>query len=847
MKLQRLIDEHELGIASALLAACLLLGLLIGFDLKSQGDFPDREYVVATDHSPPFQIVHPDGSVSGAMVEALNRAAGRRNIKLRWRAVKGGPDAHLGVDPTVDLWPFCMRLAERKNKFYIAQTFANATYILVSAHPLTGPGAGSIAGKRIAIRDVPHFRFQFKKLYPGSVAVPFKEVDDVLTAACRGDVDAAITEPSQLQDFLLRERRRCTGGPLQIKGIPDWRVPLSIGATFANAPVADALRAELGAMARGRELDDLLAKYQPLAIFRDADTYGETELERSVFKAFNLLLVLALLSAFLGARIIRLRRQAAKALQLADERDRYLADMSHELRTPLNGILGMANLLRDAELSPIHRDYLKVIEHSGSELLSMINNVLDLAKLERRGTVNKLEWVSTRDLAGTLLSIFVPALQARGVEAVLAVDAAVPERIRMDSAKFRQIFVNLTGNAVKFTGKGFVHVRIGCVDFPSADRHLRVEIADSGPGISEADQAKLFRAFEQAGAGRATSVKGTGLGLEISKRLAFFAGGRMGMSSVVDQGSTFWFELPFDEDLKSAAPPAEDPETAGTRLALHGKRIAAAGGHATLRAAIRDDLSRYGADVRCYAELSALPGREAPLYDAILLDYDVLSAQGDGVVDALQDLRKASSAELIVLCNGGQAASIVESWGAPWLRTVLKPVRAVDLARMWGGAGSSGSGLKSLAKAVSDRPSQAATAPPLKSASTPDRLRVLVGEDNPVNRMVIKAIIERLGHEGTVIEDGERLIEELDRDSTYSLILMDCNMPGLDGYETSRRIRERCPDRQLLPIVAVTANSVADVYEKCIASGMNDAVSKPVTMEMLSGVFSRYTAVRHTG
>lgn len=845
MKIQRLIDEHELGIVSALLGACLLLGFFIGYDLKALRDFPAREYVVATDHSPPFQIVHPDGSVSGAMVEALDRAAERLRVKLRWRAVKGGPDAHLGVDPSIDLWPFVMRLPERKDRFYIAQTFANATYIFVSEKPLPGSAASSIEGKRIAIRDVPHFRSQFKKLYPGNIAVPFKEVDDVLLAACNGDVDAAITEPSQLQDFLLRERRRCKSGHLQIKGIPDWRVPLSIGSTFASAPVADALRAELGAMAREHELDSVFARYQPLSIFRDADTYGETELERSMFRAFNLLLILAGLSAFLGTRVFRLRRTTARAVRLADERYRYLADMSHELRTPLNGILGMANLLHEAKLSATHRDYLKVIELSGNELLAMINNVLDLAKLDRRGATAKLEWVSTRELAGNLLSIFVPALQARGIESVLAVDATVPERIRVDSAKFRQIFVNLAGNAVKFTEKGFVHVRIGCVDFPSGDRHLRVEIIDTGPGISEADQAKLFRAFEQTAAGRAASVKGTGLGLEISKRLAYFAGGRMGMSSAVHQGSTFWFELPIESGSETATP-REGPEVGRARHALSGKRVAIAGGHPTLHAALRGDLSRFGADARSYSDLSALPGREAPLFDMILIDYDSLPGDGEEIGEDLQALRDASGADLIVLCNGAQTAGVVESW-APWLRAALKPVRAIDLARTPDGVWDTGNGLTSLAKAVSEHSSQTEPVALAKRAPAKDRLRVLVAEDNPVNRMVIKAIIERLGHEGTVVPDGQRLIEELDRGVAFSLILMDCNMPGLDGYETSRRIRERYPDRDLLPIVAVTANSVEDVYAECVASGMNDAVSKPVSAEILQGVFHRYAAVRQAG
>ncbi len=846
MKLLRLIDEHELGIASVLLASCLLLGMCIGFDLKLRSVFPPREYVVATDHSPPFQIVHPDGSVSGVMVEALSRAAERLRVKLRWKAVKGGPDNHLGVDSTVDLWPLVMHLPERKDRFYIAQTFANASYLLISSHRLSAVSADSIAGKRIAIRNVPHFRSLFAQLYPKSIAVPISEVDDILLAACRGEVFGSITEPSQLQDFLLRRRDECTAGPLSISGLPEWRIPLSIASTFANAPLADALRVELGILARKHELDDLFARYQPLSILRDADTFGQTERERASLSSLFALLILAALSAFLGARVIRLRRKAARAIRLVDDRYRYLADMSHELRTPLNGILGMANLLQEANLSTTHRDYLKVIEHSGNELLAMINNILDLAKLESQGCSTDLEWISPPELSEALYRTFVPTLRARGIESVLEIDPSVPVRARIDAAKFRQIFVNLAGNAVKFTEKGFVHVRVCCMVYPTSDRNLRVEIIDSGPGISPGDQAKLFHAFEQAGAGRDSSVKGTGLGLEISKRLAFFAGGCMGVTSTLNKGSAFWFELPFEADTEASMPPALGEEESKALLALHGKRVAVVGGHPRLHTALRNDLVRYNAELRSYSDLSALPSREAPSFDMILLDYESLPAHGSALLEDLQALREASSAELFILCNGTQTAAAVESWGAPWLRILLKPVRGIDLARMPDGTWNDGAGLKSLARAVSDRAGQHAAISHSKPAAASERLRILVGEDNPINRMVIKAIIERLGHEGTVAPDGQRLVEELDRDAGYSLILMDCNMPGLDGFEATRKIRQRFPDRDQLPIVAVTANCAEDVYEQCIASGMNSVVTKPVTAELLRGVVERYATARQS-
>jgi signal transduction histidine kinase/CheY-like chemotaxis protein len=847
MRLLQQIREREMAIATILLVVCLVLGAGIGLKLSTQRTFPDREYVIATDHSPPFQIVSANGTVTGAMTEAIERAADRLGVRLRWRVVTGGPDKHLGVDSTVDLWPFVMRLPERNGRFHIAHTFVSAGYVLVSSESLDVPPEAAMAGKRVAFRDIPYFRTLFQKSFPDSVPVPIKEVDDVLTAACRGDADGAVTEPNQLQDFLMRNRDRCASGRLHTTGIANWRVNLSLGSTRECAALADALRAELGVMAREHAMDDIFTRFQPLASLRDAETFVQTETERQFGYTMEVLTLLGIVCALLSLRVIRLRQKTAVALRLADDRFRYLADMSHELRTPLNGILGMANVLKEANLSAAHRNYLTVIEQSGNELLSMINNVLDLAKLEKQGVTRELEDVSPRVLTDTLLRIFTPTLQARGIEAVLEVEPTVPVVVSMDVSKFRQIFVNLVGNAVKFTEQGFVDIHLSQVDYPSGDRHLRVEVIDSGPGISEVEQSQLFQEFGQTAAGKRSSLKGSGLGLQIAKRLAYFAGGRIGVASRLGAGSTFWFEVPIEQAATGDVTSKVSGGDADIQRVLSGKGVLIAGARERLHRALCLELSRLDANVTTANTIDAATLSPVPRFDLLLLDARYLLGAPAEILDQVRQLRgRSPGLEVLAMCNGDAQAARVHALGARFIRCILKPVPLEELTHLPECDLERTANLASLARAVT----KPVLLHPLRKqdrtahGTHPHPLRILVGEDNPVNRLVIQAIIERLGHHGKVIPDGARLVAELETGAEYDLVLMDCNMPGLDGYEASKRIRELIPDRGALPIVAVTANAPTDVYEKCIASGMNDVVGKPVTADVLRDVFHRYARTR---
>ena len=236
--------------------------------------FEDREYVIATDNSPPFQVIREDGSVGGAAVETIERAASRLGIRLRWKHVLKGPDAAFATDPEVDLWPFVMDLPERRKSFYIAEPYVTASYVLVSTTPLQDLNWDELRGKRIAIRNMEHFRNLFQQTLPDSTPQTIDDIDQILIATCRGEVFGGITVMDHLSRFLLKSRSACPDTPIYIRGIPGWKVDLSVGSTFQNASLADALRTEMGALAREHALDDLFTQYQPLAAMSSAVTFS---------------------------------------------------------------------------------------------------------------------------------------------------------------------------------------------------------------------------------------------------------------------------------------------------------------------------------------------------------------------------------------------------------------------------------------------------------------------------------------------------------------------------------------------------------------------------------------------
>ncbi len=520
----------------------------------------------------------------------------------------------------------------------------------------------------------------------------------------------------------------------------------------------------------------------------------------------------------------QLARQAAElavARETAEESVRiksaFLANMSHEIRTPMNGILGMAALLADTPLSEEQSEYLSAIRQSGDALLTIINDVLDFSKIEA-GKV-ELERVPFDLLACVEESMDLLAERAfgKGIDFASSVDPSLPRQFMGDPGRLRQILLNLVGNAVKFTDSGEVF----CSVSPNPSSHaVRFEVTDTGIGMSKTTLNKLFRPFTQADAGTTRRFGGTGLGLAISKELAEAMEGSIEVSSTPGKGSTFRFELPLEPAKGDAPLPAPQlSPAAGTLLALEGP--------ATRRAAVML-FESWGA-----APIVARNWEETGTRSAVeLAIVDLEFCGGRGLELARRLLQANPAARIAVLLKPGEdAAKMVRSAGCYPLRLPLGMRR---LKRFLDDAGRSEDRIAPIA-GLSANGHDSIPAAPLNAA-----VRVLIAEDNPVNQRVASRMLSRIGCRPTVVPNGLDAVERA-LSGEFDVVLMDCQMPELDGFAATREIRAKLGNRPL-PIIALTANAMEGDRERCLEAGMNDYLTKPMDLARLAETVRRWAS-----
>jgi signal transduction histidine kinase/DNA-binding response OmpR family regulator len=520
------------------------------------------------------------------------------------------------------------------------------------------------------------------------------------------------------------------------------------------------------------------------------------------------------------------------AERASSAKSEFLARMSHEIRTPMNGVMGMSELLQATELTPRQRHLSETISHSAEALLQIINDILDFSKVEAgKLELENIEFV-LRDSVEETIEIFAARAHAKSLELACAIDLDVPGTVRGDPTRLRQVLINLVGNAIKFTDSGEVIVRVRTV---GDDGLLRFEVADTGIGIPQEAQTQIFSAFSQADSFTTRKYGGTGLGLAICRQLAALMGGEIGVRSEVNRGSTFWLDVRL-EVVTDAAPTL----TRLPRLNLIGLRALVVDDNASNREILQQHMQTWGVEVIAVESSDAALvelGADGARFDFGLLDNEMPGMDGIQLAKRIRRDPLWTGLRLILLSSNDDHDGGPER--AQLFTAVLtKPLRRSQLF-------SSVSRVMTLQAAAADPVPAAPSAPSPASAERAAGPRILLVEDNPVNREVAVGMLESLGCATDAAENGWLAIEAMNA-SPYDAVLMDCQMPVMDGLTATGEIRrrEQTSGSARVPVIALTANAMEGDRERCLAAGMDDFLSKPFTQQQLATMLRRWLALR---